>query len=90
MSDYRIDRSFLYLMAIYVIHGILLHLFLQPINADGITIDKELVQPSIGNDWMKFMDNETKSYGNGDYSQVDKNFKHATIINQHTYQVGCY
>ncbi|XP_015108360.1 uncharacterized protein LOC107035465 [Diachasma alloeum] len=96
MSDYvgsRIDRSFFYLMAIYVIHGILLHVFLRPINVNGINIDNEFLRPSVSEDWIKFVDNDNTSYvniGANGNSQEEKNSNSSNvpIINQPTYQVN--
>ncbi|XP_011313656.1 uncharacterized protein [Fopius arisanus] len=96
MSNYvgsRIDRSFLYLMAIYVIHGILLHVFLRPINVNGDNIDKDFFAPSISNDWIKFVDNVNTSYVNieaNDNSQEGKNSNdlNIPIINHPTYQMN--
>ncbi|XP_063973603.1 uncharacterized protein LOC135160696 [Diachasmimorpha longicaudata] len=94
MSDYvgsRMDRSFFYLMAIYVIHGLLLHVFLRPINVNGINIDKGFLRPSMSEDWIKFVDNENTSYvniGANDNSQEEKNSNSSNvfIINQPTKQ----
>lgn len=59
MSGYvgvPIDRNFLLLSAIYAIHCVLLHVFLQPIDVASVTIDKNYLIT------INMIDNNTNNY----------------------------
>ncbi|KAK0168190.1 hypothetical protein PV327_002015 [Microctonus hyperodae] len=47
----QVDRSFLYLMAIYAIHGILLHVFLMHPKVDNAKLNWDIVRIQLANGW---------------------------------------